>query len=181
MSIYLSVEHRNRENYDHHLYLQQWHDNCQTANSLVLFLLSLTELLTVIISVFNREWLDHFTLKLAPCSRWKVTLFLLIYKDCVGSVILFVLIWFRQQCCYMWKVMWIQNVSLLSPIYSSIVCWISELASCWCILFCRGLRCSLILAVRYRLVIIKVNHNLVSWRAKGCKRFPLRCKALSLS
>lgn len=33
-------------------------------------------------------------------------------------------------------------------------------------------RWSQILVIQYQLVITKVNCNLVSWRAKGCKRFP---------
>lgn len=49
---------------------------------------------------------------------------------------------------------------------------VSEFALCLGTLL-RGVpRCSHILVIQYQLVITKVNNNLVSWRAKGCKRFP---------
>lgn len=41
-----------------------------------------------------------------------------------------------------------------------------------CILLHSMPRWTQILVIQYQLVITKVNYNLVSWRADGCKRFP---------
>lgn len=95
--------------------------------------------------------------------RWKVTLFLLIHKDCVSGH-WFCLFWCDSDSSVVIWEKWCEfKMWAFCPPYSSIVCWISGHALCWC---------SHIPAVQYWFDIIEVNHNLVSWRAKGCKRFP---------